>query len=118
MFTLASLGAGLAGSGAVLIAARLVHGLGAALMVPTTLAIIVATFDDRRERTPLLLTFVTYPEPLPPFPISPSGSPWGGGEIGNGGSGDSTTKPAGWLGNGIRSIPTLAARCIRHMWGQ
>lgn len=24
------------------------------------------------------------PEPLPPFPISPSGSPWGGGEIGNG----------------------------------
>ena len=51
IFTLASLGAGLAGSGAVLIAARLVQGLGAALMVPTTLAIIVATFDDRRERT-------------------------------------------------------------------
>ncbi len=51
VFTLASLGAGLAGSGAVLIAARLVQGLGAALMVPTTLAIIVATFDDRRERT-------------------------------------------------------------------
>jgi EmrB/QacA subfamily drug resistance transporter len=50
VFTLASLGAGLAGSGAVLIAARLVQGLGAALMVPTTLAIIVATFDDRRER--------------------------------------------------------------------
>src|SRR5580692_11364542 len=45
VFTLASLGAGLAGSGAVLIAARLVQGLGAALMVPTTLAIIVATFD-------------------------------------------------------------------------
>ena len=51
VFTLASLGAGLAGSGTVLIAARLVQGLGAALMVPTTLAIIVATFDDRRERT-------------------------------------------------------------------
>ena len=51
IFTLASLGAGLAGSGAVLIATRLVQGLGAALMVPTTLAIIVATFDDRRERT-------------------------------------------------------------------
>jgi EmrB/QacA subfamily drug resistance transporter len=51
IFTLASLGAGLAGSGTVLIAARLVQGLGAALMVPTTLAIIVATFDDTRERT-------------------------------------------------------------------
>jgi EmrB/QacA subfamily drug resistance transporter len=51
VFTLASLGAGLAGSGSVLIGARLVQGLGAALMVPTTLAIIVATFDDLRERT-------------------------------------------------------------------
>jgi MFS family permease len=51
VFTLASLGAGLAGSGSVLIAARLAQGLGAALMVPTTLAIIVATFTDPRERT-------------------------------------------------------------------
>jgi EmrB/QacA subfamily drug resistance transporter len=51
VFTLASLGAGLAGSGGVLIGARLAQGLGAALMVPTTLAIIVATFDDVRERT-------------------------------------------------------------------
>jgi EmrB/QacA subfamily drug resistance transporter len=51
IFTLASLGAGLAGSGAVLIGARLVQGLGAALVVPTTLAIIMATFKDVRERT-------------------------------------------------------------------
>jgi EmrB/QacA subfamily drug resistance transporter len=51
IFTLASLGAGLAGSGAVLIAARLVQGLGAAMVVPTTLAIIMATFKDARERT-------------------------------------------------------------------
>ena len=51
IFTLASLGAGLASSGAVLIAARLVQGLGAALVVPTTLAIIMATFKDARERT-------------------------------------------------------------------
>src|ERR1700722_20133691 len=50
VFTLASLGAGLAGSGAVLIGFRLVQGLGAALLVPTTLAIILATFDDLRER--------------------------------------------------------------------
>ena len=51
IFTLASLAAGLAGSGGVLIAARVVQGLGAALLVPTTLAIIMATFRDARERT-------------------------------------------------------------------
>jgi EmrB/QacA subfamily drug resistance transporter len=50
VFTAASLAAGLAGSGAVLIGARLFQGLGAALVVPTTLAIIVATFDNVRER--------------------------------------------------------------------
>jgi EmrB/QacA subfamily drug resistance transporter len=50
VFTLASLGAGLAGSGDVLIGFRLVQGLGAALLVPTTLAIIVTAFDDLRER--------------------------------------------------------------------
>jgi EmrB/QacA subfamily drug resistance transporter len=51
VFTLASLAAGLAGSGGVLIGARVVQGLGAALLVPTTLAIIMATFSDARERT-------------------------------------------------------------------
>src|SRR5579859_2121536 len=51
VFTLASLAAGLAGSGAMLIGARVVQGLGAALLVPTTLAIIMATFRDARERT-------------------------------------------------------------------
>jgi EmrB/QacA subfamily drug resistance transporter len=51
VFTLASLAAGLAGSGGVLIGARVIQGLGAALLVPTTLAIIMATFRDARERT-------------------------------------------------------------------
>jgi EmrB/QacA subfamily drug resistance transporter len=51
IFTLASLFAGLATSGSVLIGARLVQGLGAALLVPTTLAVIMATFDNVRERT-------------------------------------------------------------------
>jgi EmrB/QacA subfamily drug resistance transporter len=50
VFTLASLAAGLAGSGGVLIGARLLQGLGAALLVPATLAVIVATFDDAAER--------------------------------------------------------------------
>jgi EmrB/QacA subfamily drug resistance transporter len=51
VFTLSSLAAGLAGSGDVLIASRAVQGIGAAMLMPTTLAIIMATFSDARERT-------------------------------------------------------------------
>jgi EmrB/QacA subfamily drug resistance transporter len=51
VFTLSSLAAGLATSGGALIGARLVQGLGAALLAPTTLAIIMATFTDARERS-------------------------------------------------------------------
>ena len=50
IFTAASLVAGLAGSADVLVAARAVQGLGAALVTPTTLAIISATYPDPRER--------------------------------------------------------------------
>ena len=50
VFTLSSLAAGLASSGAALIGFRAVQGLGAAMLVPTTLAIIIATFDDTKER--------------------------------------------------------------------
>ena len=42
---------GLAGSGAVLIASRAIQGAGAALLLPTTLAIIMAAFTTARERT-------------------------------------------------------------------
>ena len=51
IFTGASLAAGLASNDAALIAARAMQGLGAALVTPTTLAIISATFPDERERT-------------------------------------------------------------------
>jgi MFS family permease len=51
IFTLSSLVAGLAGSGGVLIAARAVQGLGAALSMPATLAILAAAFTNPRERT-------------------------------------------------------------------
>jgi len=51
IFTLSSLAAGLAGSAGVLIAARAVQGLGAALVMPASLAIIAATFTNARERT-------------------------------------------------------------------
>jgi MFS family permease len=51
LFTVSSLAAGLAGSGEVLIAARAVQGVGAALLMPTTLAIIMATFSNFRERS-------------------------------------------------------------------
>jgi EmrB/QacA subfamily drug resistance transporter len=50
IFTIASLIAGLAGSVDVLVAARAVQGLGAALVTPTTLAIISATYHEPRER--------------------------------------------------------------------
>jgi len=50
IFTAASFVAGLAGSADVLVAARAVQGLGAALLTPTTLAIISATYPDPRER--------------------------------------------------------------------
>src|SRR5687767_11765636 len=49
VFTLASLGCGLAESGEVLIAARVVQGAGAALMNPATLSIIAATFPSRQR---------------------------------------------------------------------
>src|SRR5687768_11599207 len=49
IFTLASLACGLADSGDVLIAARIVQGVGAALMNPATLSIITATFPPHQR---------------------------------------------------------------------
>jgi EmrB/QacA subfamily drug resistance transporter len=49
IFTLASLACGLANSAEVLIAARTVQGIGAALMNPATLSIITATFPPRQR---------------------------------------------------------------------
>jgi EmrB/QacA subfamily drug resistance transporter len=51
VFTLASLWCGLAGSGEMLITARIVQGAGAALMNPATLSIIAATFPPRERGT-------------------------------------------------------------------
>jgi EmrB/QacA subfamily drug resistance transporter len=51
VFTLASLGCGLADSGDVLIGSRVVQGAGAALMNPATLSIIAATFPPRERGT-------------------------------------------------------------------
>jgi EmrB/QacA subfamily drug resistance transporter len=51
VFTLASLWCGLADSGSMLIAARVVQGAGAALMNPATLSIIAATFPPRQRGT-------------------------------------------------------------------
>ncbi|TKK89464.1 MFS transporter [Herbidospora galbida] len=50
VFTASSVAAGLAGSQETLIAARVVQGVGAALVTPTSLALIRATFVDARER--------------------------------------------------------------------
>jgi EmrB/QacA subfamily drug resistance transporter len=51
IFTLSSLGCGLAGSPGVLIGARVVQGIGAALMNPATLSIITVTFPPRQRGT-------------------------------------------------------------------
>jgi EmrB/QacA subfamily drug resistance transporter len=51
VFTLSSLACGLAGSGDVLIGARVVQGVGAALMNPATLSIIAATFPPSQRGT-------------------------------------------------------------------
>jgi EmrB/QacA subfamily drug resistance transporter len=49
VFTLSSLWCGLADSGEMLIAARVVQGIGAALMNPATLSIIAATFPPKQR---------------------------------------------------------------------
>ncbi|MBN9158961.1 MULTISPECIES: DHA2 family efflux MFS transporter permease subunit [unclassified Microbacterium] len=49
IFTLASLGCGLSGSLAALVAFRAVQGLGAALMTPQTMAVITRTFPAERR---------------------------------------------------------------------
>jgi EmrB/QacA subfamily drug resistance transporter len=51
IFTGSSLACGLAGSANLLIAARVVQGLGAALMNPATLSIITVTFPPRQRGT-------------------------------------------------------------------
>ena len=51
LFGAASLGAALAPSAQRLILARIILGLGAAMMMPATLSIIRLTFDDLSERT-------------------------------------------------------------------
>ena len=50
LFTVTSAFAGIAPSAGVLIAARVLQGIGAALMTPPTLAIISDVFPDERER--------------------------------------------------------------------
>jgi EmrB/QacA subfamily drug resistance transporter len=54
LFTAASLGCGLAWSPAALLAARVVQGVGAAIMTPTALSIIATTFPDGAERNKAL----------------------------------------------------------------
>ena len=50
LFTLASVAVGLAPTGAVLVAARAVQGIGSAILAPSTLALLAATFPEGPER--------------------------------------------------------------------
>jgi EmrB/QacA subfamily drug resistance transporter len=54
LFALASLACGLAGSATVLIAARVVQGMAAAIMTPTALSIVTTTFEEGVERNKAL----------------------------------------------------------------
>src|SRR6266516_781194 len=54
VFTLASLLNGIAPSSGVLIAGRALQGLGAALVSPAALSIVMTTFDEGRDRTKAL----------------------------------------------------------------
>jgi EmrB/QacA subfamily drug resistance transporter len=54
LFALASLGCGLAGSAAALIAARVLQGVAAAVMTPTALSIVTTTFEEGPERNKAL----------------------------------------------------------------
>jgi EmrB/QacA subfamily drug resistance transporter len=50
VFTAASLGTGLAGSSAELILFRALQGVGAAMIAPSALAVVAATFTEKKER--------------------------------------------------------------------
>jgi EmrB/QacA subfamily drug resistance transporter len=54
LFALASLGAGLAGTVTVLLAARVLQGVAAAIMTPTALSIVMTTFPEGAERNQAL----------------------------------------------------------------
>jgi EmrB/QacA subfamily drug resistance transporter len=57
LFTAASLACGLAGSAGVLIAARAVEGLGAAMMAPAAMSLVLAMFPEGAERNKALGAF-------------------------------------------------------------
>jgi EmrB/QacA subfamily drug resistance transporter len=57
LFTLASLLVGVAQSAAFLIAARALQGVGAAILAPTTLALLSSTFAEGPERTRAIATY-------------------------------------------------------------
>ena len=67
VFALSSLAGGLAPSEAVLIGARAVQGIGAAIASATGLSLLVVTFPEgRRGTAPLASSPPSHPQPSPP----------------------------------------------------
>ena len=59
IFAAASLAGGVAPDGAVLLAARAVQGVGAALLAPGSLSLLTSVYTERRERTRALAVWST-----------------------------------------------------------
>src|SRR6202034_3113486 len=57
VFTLASLAGGLAPNAPVLLAARVIQGVGGALASPAVLALVISAFPEGRERTRALAIY-------------------------------------------------------------
>jgi len=98
VFTLASLFNGLAQSSGMLIGGRVAQGLGAAMVSPAVLSIILVAFTDHRERTKALGYFTA---------VSASG-----GGIGVTSSWNRSSKPVfAWTSSGV----TPGMPCLRRI---
>ena len=103
VFGIASLGCGLAGSMGMLIVGRVGQGLGAALMLPGTLAVIANAYPDERERARAIGVWAGVGScALPAGPLL----------------GGMLVQGAGWRWVFLINVPIVAVRGDRHGVGR